>query len=55
MYGKLGEQPDPVPPEPQDVHDKELDEEPEQPATARVGRKTFWGVFGKCFGPNLSV
>ena len=21
----------------------------------RVGRKTFWGVFGKCFGPNLSV
>ena len=55
LYGKLGEQPDPVPPEPQDVHDKELDEEPEQPATARVGRKTFWGVFGKCFGPNLSV
>ncbi len=21
----------------------------------RVGRKTFWGVFGKCFGRNLSV
>ena len=21
----------------------------------RVERKTFWGVFGKCFGPNLSV
>ena len=21
----------------------------------RVGRKAFWGVFGKCFGPNLSV
>ena len=23
--------------------------------TRRVERKTFWGVFGKCFGPNLSV
>ena len=34
MYGKLGEQPDLVPPESQDVHDEELDEEPEQPVTA---------------------
>ena len=24
-------------------------------ATCRVGRKTFWGVLGKCFGRNLSV
>ena len=23
--------------------------------TLRVERKTFWGVLGKCFGPNLSV
>ncbi len=26
-----------------------------QLSNLRVERKTFWGVFGKCFGLNLSV